>query len=407
MQRFREVGYRILNSAVGILFFVLCLLFFNMPDELVFTKIVQRIGTRGIYALAGCLFVLYLSFKKNIRQDGLLIVSAVFALFVTVLTYIRSGQTVTAFNNYVVCGIGALMLFSLFFDVNEKKYLWTAFVYYCIIVLIDNATGIAYSTGSSGITWFSHLPSSRMFIFCGNVNLNYIYTAIAFSLGMIVAEKYCRWVWPFNFALLGFSLYIAYRTDCLTGMIILSAMIPAAALALLANRFRFFEILSKGLNLYVTTAVNILLAVLAFLASIGKLSLFEGFDITFHSRAPIWKFAVKAFLENPVFGNGLQVPINTEVSYSHVHSLFIEIPYLSGIFGTALFVLIGVLIAYMLGKVQKKSVEYGLSFMLGLFFTASLMEFYPVQGMFTLFGAVYYGARTFAVRKRTERKKDS
>jgi hypothetical protein len=61
----------------------------------------------------------------------------------------------------------------------------------------------------------------------------------------------------------------------------------------------------------------------------------------------------------------------------------------------------------MLGKVQKKSVKYGLSFMLGLFFTASLMEFYPVQGMFTLFGAVYYGARTFAVRKRTERKKNS
>ncbi len=406
MQTVRKTVKKFLDSVPGMLFFLACLFFFNMPEEFALTEKIMKLGNQTIYYFGGAVFILYAIVKKEPWKDGLFLTSLVFNVFVLFTTALNKGETMTILNNYVVCGTGIVLTFSLFYDVNVKKFAWVAFIYYFLLVILNNSTAIVYMSSPGGYTtWFSHQHHGAydVAILCGNYNLTFIYVAIAYALGVFVSEKYCRWIWPLNLLMLGFSVVVAVRTQCETSLIVYLLIGMSTFVALLAKRFKAFEWIPKALNSYVIAALNIFAAVVLYMASVGKFKLPEGIDVSMHGRRLIWQFALESFFRKPLFGHGLRVPIEPTLTVPHVHSIFLELPHLSGIFGTLIFLALVLVIIMMIRKAEDKGIRYCFQFVFGLFFTASLVEYYPAQGMFTLFAAVYYGAHAVSKNVKEER----
>ena len=394
MQLLKENGKRLLGSIFGVLFFLVCLFLMNTPEEFTYLPVMMRFADRTMYILSGCLVILYAFLKKKPFQDGLFLSSCVFCAYIMITTIAHQGQTLTVFNNYIVRSVGTVLLFSLFFEIDPKKFGLTAYIYYLLIVLLNHATAIGYRGLSwAEPTWIAGLPYDYVRILCGNYNLTFIYAAIAFALGWFVSEQYAKWLHAVNFSMLAYSLYIGILTDCYTEMLVFGLMFILGLYALIFGRRGKRAKLPKVLNEYVFAAVNIAGAVVLYLNSAGKLPLIAGIDEQMHGRTPVWAFAVEKILEKPLFGNGLQVPLSESINYSHVHSLFLEMPYLSGIVGVLAFLGLALIIVLTIRKNRAGSFRFGFSFLFSLFFTASIMEFYPVQGMFTLFAILYYGSR--------------
>ncbi|MBP5224593.1 MAG: hypothetical protein J6Z38_03320, partial [Lachnospiraceae bacterium] len=323
-----------MGSIAGMLFFLVCLFYFNIPEEFMYTPFIMKLGNKAFYLLFGMTAVLYALVKKAPWKDGLFLSSLALNLFIIVTTVLNKGQTLTALNNYLICGTGTVLLFSLFFEIDVKKFAWTAFAYYFLLVILNNITAIVYLNEPVGyVTWVSRRPRGPldMAVLCGNYNLTFIYVAIAYVLGVFVCEKYCRWLWPLNLLMLGFSVYTAQKMESDTAMIVFVLMGLTTFLSLLAKRFRAAEWIPKILNDYVLGVLNILAAVAFYMASVGKFTLPGGIDTSMHGRVRIWQFALESFFRKPLLGNGLQVPIEPSLTVSHFNSVYLEMPYRSGI----------------------------------------------------------------------------
>ncbi|MBR3036465.1 MAG: O-antigen ligase family protein [Lachnospiraceae bacterium] len=402
MQLFKSNLRKVLGSVFGMLFFFVCLFLLNTPEEFTFLPVMMRFADRTMYVLVGCVVILYAFLKEKPFRDGLFLSSFVFCAYVMVTTIANHGQTLTVFNNYLVRSVGTVMLFSLFMDVDPKRSGWTAYALYMLLILLNHATAIGYQKIPWGEpTWIAHQPNVPWTILCGNINLTVIYVMITFALGWFVSERFCKWVHLLNFAMLGFSVYIAVLTECYTGMIVFVLLAVLCLIALLAQKSRIFAWIPRLLNEYVFGVLNAVGAVVCFMISVGKISSVAGLDAQMHGRTPVWSLAIEKFLEKPLFGNGLQVPISESINYSHVHSLFLEMPYLAGIAGALIFFGLSLVMILTIRKAERGSFRYGLSFLFSLFFTAGIVEFYPVQGMFTLFAVLYYGARTAMISKES------
>ena len=141
MNTFEITIRKILDSAAGILLFIVSLAAFYMPYEIRIIPAVAQALPMARYILSGLLliafFLLYGSSLTVFRGNWALWAAAGFVGVLIFSTVMNGGDLEGALGTYGLAGLFLVMDIAVFFKVNPKKYLLIAF-FLLLLVNIAN-----------------------------------------------------------------------------------------------------------------------------------------------------------------------------------------------------------------------------------------------------------------------------
>lgn len=388
MSRLREkLDRKIILIPALCLFWVFCV-FFNIPHVLTIFPFLKEHFGEVIAVLSGVILILYLIFKEKRKKDFFLFAAVLLFAEIALVSWARrevSAQLIL--YNYFAFPLASVLLFSLFFDLDYRRFLIGLFIYYFALSMLNAYSMLKYAT-----TGMSLANGQRDYGIClvGNINLSFTFTMTALAAGIAAAELYCGWIWIGNIVLLGFSFYASYERGCDAATIALAGLAVVMVIVLISKKVPFIRKLTKPFGGWFFFALSVVVGAAVMILYRKGISVF-GMDPAFHGRKPIWDFVLKGIAERPLFGRGAIGSLSDpDIPAVHAHNLYLHYLYCGGIIGLLLFVLLIVLTARALEKVSYQPLRFGLSGLFGCFLIAGQLDAFTTVCLFAFLAAFYY-----------------
>ena len=400
MEKINEITCKILNSAAGIILCAVSLAVFYLPYEL---RIIPEVLDIAVYVADICavllilaFFALYISRMRLFRDNFFLWAALAFIavlLYSTELNMADDMQGALGFKGLAAVFIA--MMAAVFFRVNPKKYILTAFFVLMIYVVMNAYTVFAYW----GVGMWEEYGQYRnvFFSLVGNYNGGIEYVIPMILCGLAYAHLYGAWLQILNYPLMILNLIMAVKCDSLTQelafILILAAMVLGDILRLSDKAAGVVRHIFSPVILIAADIIIFLIVVVKQITS--WVSIF-GIDPDFHKRSHIWSMSLKLFESHPLWGNG-QESVVMEASkitgYAHSHCTYLEIMYKTGTVGTVIMLIMTGLMIFSILKLSKHRTAYIISAVTGIFALAGIVESYPLVCVIMCFGLAYYICR--------------
>ena len=391
---------KILNSALGVVIFILTMVSFYLPYEVEICPQVLMVLPYFRYAtgilILIAFFVLYISRTRVFRDNWYLLAACLFIGVLIWSTFRNYGDTQGVLGKYGLTSIFAILNMAVFLRVNPKRYLLIAFFWYLILNIAN--TYCLFHFWGVGLWEEWGVYRSELITLVGNYNGGVEFVLPMAVCGSAYAHRYGKWLEFVNYAAMIMSLAYALKCDSLTQIYVFATIMAFMVLGDIC-------MISKGIAKVVRWILNPMVLIgsnaLVYVTVIwlGRTQLFAnlGIDTDFHGRRHIWDMAIDLIHQKPLLGHGLE-DVNTVASkiygYAHSHSFFLHAHYMTGIVGTLLIVAMLVIVTISWFRVKNDRLAYVMSFMAGCLCLTNLFEMYTVPFFVYTLGIIYYIGKT-------------
>ena len=398
MNAVERTTIRILNSFAGMVIFIISFAVFYMPYELRIIPQVSRAVTFAGYICEGVLlvsfFFLYASSLTVFRKNWALIAAAGFTGTLIFSTVMNGADIQSALGTYGLYGLFLAVDIAVFFKVDPRKYLLTAF-FLLLAVNIANTYTVFRFWGTG--MWETYGQSRNVFYsLIGNYNGGIEYVMPMAICGSAYAARYGRWLDIINYPAMFMSVIMAFRCDSATQKVAFCAIILFMVLGSFAMLFRrFARFLRLVFQPVILIAVDFAVFISVVLLNKTNWVVSIGIDPDFHNRRHIWNMSMEYIKANPVWGNG-QETVAQEASkitgYAHSHCTYLEIAYKTGFIGAVFMILMLVAVIVSLYRCRDDRLSFMMSAMLFIFGLAAIAETYPMPYVILCLALIYYTA---------------
>ncbi|MBQ9032178.1 MAG: O-antigen ligase family protein [Parasporobacterium sp.] len=343
--------------------------------------------------LAICIVVLHRDIRSFFRDELLLWGCAGWGITLCISMIINDKTLGYACKELILPSLVVLMLFSVFSQVNVRKFLLVLFLYYLTMNTLNNASVLFFH--NTGIWLWNYAESSPEYVFFSHVNGGITCGLNSILPGLIYSWYYDRRWNKVNIINIVYSLYGAIIAECVVQIV---AYIVAGILIIICYLTECspgFQKLLKWINLKTIMIFNLLVfdAVIV-LGNTGWMELI-GIDPRVHGRRELWDQVLTSFIDHPIIGQGFiswfGVEIYGKTYYLwHQHSIYLQILYETGLIGAAIFVFIFGVSIHSLGKLKNFSVRFITGVLTGVFFLSMVVDTCERTEIFLLLAICYY-----------------
>lgn len=390
----------LLNSFFGVILFVVSCAAFFLPYEIRIVPQIAELLPKVQLVCCGiliiCFLLLYASCVRVFRDNWMLWASVIFIALLIYATYINYADMGSALSDKGLLALANLLLFAVFFKVNPKRYLLIFYFIYLIFMAANNYS--VFATWGTGMwnEWQTYLDDTYSLV--GNYNLGIMYAMPVFITGSVWASKYGRWLEIINYLACFSCIWMAFKchsvAQIIAYVVVLFVFILNDIMHAAPGFYKFLQIFNSAVLMIAVTILFFCIVVFEKLELLEKL----GFDGDFHGRRAIWNNSMELIAQKPIFGNGVETIGTTaskfaETQAAHSHCFFLEVPYLTGIVGTVIFIAMIVICIIAVFRAKNIHTKWLLSALMGTTFLAAVVESYPTVFMIIVPGLVYYIAK--------------
>lgn len=418
MNHFKITIRKILDSAAGILLFIVSLAAFYMPYEIRIIPAVAQALPMARYILGGLLlivfFLLYGSSLTVFRGNWALWAAAGFVGVLIFSTVMNGGDLEGALGTYGLAGLFLVMDIAVFFKVNPKKYLLIAFFLLLLVNIANTYTVYEYCLKRGTGMWESYgLYTNWFYSLIGNYNGGIEYVLPMAICGSAYAHRYGKWLDLINYPAVIMSLIMAVSCDSATQILVFAALLVFMAIGNLAMAFRGFAgFLKVVFQPVIFIAVDFAILVSVVIINKSNWVARIGLDPDFHNRRHVWNMSMEWIARNPIWGSG-QETVGVEASkitgYAHSHCTYLEAAYKTGFIGCVFLLLMMAAAIVAIYRSRHHRISYMMTVMLFLMGLAGVAETYPMVYVMFCLGLIYYIAKntndTESAKKRVHKEK--
>lgn len=391
---------KILNSALGIVLFILTMAAFYLPFEVEICPPVLKVLPYFRFVCGALIviafFILYASRLRVFRDNWYLLAAVVFIAVLIYSTYINYADMQGVLGKKGLTAIFALLNMAVFLRVNPKKYLLIAFFWYLLINIAN--TYCLYRFWGVGLWEVWGVRRDELITLVGNYNGGVEFVLPMAVCGSAYAHRYGKWLEYLNYAAMIMSLAMAFKCDSLTQIAVFAAIM---VFMIIGDISMIARPVAKTVRWILNPMVLVGINGLVYLTVIwlGRAQIFAklGIDTGFHGRRHIWDMAIYYIQQKPILGHGLE-DVDTVASkiygYAHAHSFFLHTHYMTGIIGFSLIVIMLIIVIISWFRVKNDRVAYVMSFMMCCLCMTNLFEMYTVPFFVYTLGIIYYIGKT-------------
>ncbi|MBQ9030482.1 MAG: O-antigen ligase family protein [Parasporobacterium sp.] len=392
----------VLDSVLGFVIFLVSLAAFYLPFEIRIIPEVARVLPIVRYVCAGILlvsfFFLYGSTLTVFRRNWALWAAAGFTGVLIFSTVMNGGDLESALGTSGLAGLFLVMDIAVFFRVNPKKYLLTAFFFLLAINIANTCTVYEYCIKRGTGMWDVYgISTNWFFSLVGNYNGGIEYILPMAICGSAYAHRYGKWLDIFNYAGMIMSLIMAIKVDSLTQVVVFAALLVFMVIgnvAMLSDGFA--KVLKVVFQPVIFVAVDFAILVSVVIINQSNWVARLGIDPDFHNRRHVWNMSMEWIAQKPIWGSG-QETITVEASkitgYAHSHCTYLEAAYKTGFVGCVFLLLLLAAAVVAIYRNRHGRLSYILTGQLFLFGLAAVAETYPMVYVMLCLGLIYYIAK--------------
>ena len=402
---------KILNSIVGILLFAVSLAAFDLPYEVGIITEVKAVLPYVQYACGGLLiiafFVLYASSLRVFRDNWYFWASCLFIGILIYSTWINNTSMSDALGNKGLAALFAVMNIAVFFKVNPKKFMLIAFFMFLAVNIANTYCIFRYWGVGLWEEW--KVYKSELISIVGNYNGGVEYVLPMAICGSAYAHRYGKWMEFVNYPAMIMSIIMAIKCDSETQIMVFAVIILFMILGdLIMISDGFARVVRWIFNPAILIAAEGAAYTLILWLNKTELIAKLGIDTGFHGRRHIWDMAIYWIRQKPVWGNGMETVLAKSlkiVGYAHCHSWLMEIPYMTGIVGSAAAFLMIAATAVVLFRSKNNRAAFILSGMTFALILTNMFETYGAVFPMMAMALIYYLAQNLDAAPSKHRRK--